>query len=630
MATEVAVALRLRNARAFERDAHRSAKAVERIGAAAGHRAIGRLRSQINMLHSNLGSIRTTAVGVGAATATGFGFGAKAGLAFNAQMEQNKIAFTNFLGNADRAQKYIDRLYRLASKTPFEFPELTQASVKLLGFGMNAKTTYSWMRTLGDAVAGVGGGSEEIQRATLALGQMQAKGKISMEELNQLTEARIPAITILKKELGLTTKQMQNIGNEGIKASKALPALQRGLQEKFGGMAAKQAKTLAGQWSTMKDNFNQFLGDLTKPLANFLRDTLLPAMNDVMPAITKGFHDFLDAIKPAAPFFENVLGPILKGFGIGILMTLVGGFKILVFTLKYVSIALGWVGTKLEPLRGAFEIFGQILSLVFGGAIIKGVLRGLGLALKLLGWLAKPLTLAGRGFATVGQFAGKLNPVFGFLFRIVSSLVLGPWAFLIRQAGRLGVVFRVLGGIGRTIGRGFVWLSSKVRALVPSFGIMGRYGTRAIGWVKSALVSIVAWIGNSPQKIGHAARGMWDGIKAAFKDAINWIIRAWNSLQFKLPEIDLPGPGPKFGGNTIGVPDIPLLAAGGFIRRAGQAIVGDRGPELLTMPRGAQVEPLPAGHSTALSREIHTHVWLNGREIATAVAKDTDDKAARR
>jgi hypothetical protein len=35
------------------------------------------------------------------------------------------------------------------------------------------------------------------------------------------------------------------------------------------------------------------------------------------------------------------------------------------------------------------------------------------------------------------------------------------------------------------------------------------------------------------------------------------------------------------------------MAAGGTVRSAGTSLVGERGPELLRLPRGARVDPLP-------------------------------------
>ena len=117
---------------------------------------------------------------------------------------------------------------------------------------------------------------------------------------------------------------------------------------------------------------------------------------------------------------------------------------------------------------------------------------------------------------------------------------------------------------------------------------------------------------------------MWDGIKEAFRSAINWIINGWNSLEFKIPGFDPPGPGPKFGGLTIGMPDVNPLAAGGTALAGSPYVVGELGPELFVPGQTGTVLPNGAG------APIHTHVYLNGREIATAVGNAAADRKARR
>ena len=80
-----------------------------------------------------------------------------------------------------------------------------------------------------------------------------------------------------------------------------------------------------------------------------------------------------------------------------------------------------------------------------------------------------------------------------------------------------------------------------------------------------------------PEKIGRATIGMFDGIKNAFKEAINFIIRGWNRLEFRVPGFSI---GPiGYDGFTLGVPDIPLLADGGIVNRATLAVIGEAGPE---------------------------------------------------
>lgn len=118
-------------------------------------------------------------------------------------------------------------------------------------------------------------------------------------------------------------------------------------------------------------------------------------------------------------------------------------------------------------------------------------------------------------------------------------------------------------------------------------------------WVVDKVSGFVSFVGSLPGKIRDKARGMFDGIKNAFKSAINWIIQRWNNFSLRIPPISVPGIGQVWGGMTLSLPPLPMLAKGGTALTAGAAIVGERGPELLHMPRGATVQPLASGPAMA-------------------------------
>lgn len=88
---------------------------------------------------------------------------------------------------------------------------------------------------------------------------MKAKGRVQGDEMLQLTEAGVPATKILQEQLGLTAKQVQNIGDAGISSDKAIRALLTGMNQRFGGMMQNQAKTALGLISTLKDTFENKL-----------------------------------------------------------------------------------------------------------------------------------------------------------------------------------------------------------------------------------------------------------------------------------------------------------------------------------------------------------------------------------
>ncbi|WP_432135143.1 phage tail tape measure protein [Streptomyces sp. bgisy154] len=121
--------------------------------------------------------------------------------------------------------------------------------------------------------------------------------------------------------------------------------------------------------------------------------------------------------------------------------------------------------------------------------------------------------------------------------------------------------------------------------------------TGPIGLAVGAIINywdrIIGFVKDLPGKIGRAASGMWNGVVDSFKWAINQIIWGWNSLSFTI------GGGSFMGVSipslTLGTPNIPYLAKGGIIQSAGMAVVGERGPELVHLSRGAQVTPLTRG-----------------------------------
>jgi hypothetical protein len=75
---------------------------------------------------------------------------------------------------------------------------------------------------------------------------------------------------------------------------------------------------------------------------------------------------------------------------------------------------------------------------------------------------------------------------------------------------------------------------------------------------------------------------------------------------------------------------LPALAEGGTITRAGAALVGERGPEIVSLPNAAQVVPNAAVADAMGPQTIVTQVYLDKRQIAEAVGTYAADRIARR
>lgn len=214
-----------------------------------------------------------------------------------AQMEQTEKAFTTLLKSANLAKDFLAELERFAAATPFELPGLLNASKRLLAFGFSAQQVIPVLTAIGDSAAALGMGEEGISRLTTAIGQIQAKAKVSAEEMNQINETGIPAWQLLADTIGTTVPQAMDMASKGmIDGATGVQAILTGMNKQFGGMMAEQSQTLNGMMSNIQDSIGQLSTVVGKE-------------------ITEAFN-----LKGAAAEFQDTLGEftaIAKQSGIG-------------------------------------------------------------------------------------------------------------------------------------------------------------------------------------------------------------------------------------------------------------------------------------------------------------------------
>lgn len=287
-----------RDLNAVEKAANSVTSSVKRIGETAAGFLVAEASQQI--------------VGLGASIIN-------TGIGFNSMKEQAEIAFTTMLGSGNAAQAMLDDLQAFAAKTPFEFPELVTASQRMLAMGFTSQQVLPTLTAIGDAVAAMGGGSEMIDRVTRALGQMQAKGKVSAEEMLQLTEAGIPAWQNLADKIGVTVPEaMKKVEQGAVSARVGIDAQIEGINRSFGGMMEKQSETFAGMLSNLKDTFTRAAGEVLEPFFNvakeymkgFVDDTADPRLQNNLVAIQLGFLDIAIAIENAAGKLSGFLSDL--------------------------------------------------------------------------------------------------------------------------------------------------------------------------------------------------------------------------------------------------------------------------------------------------------------------------------
>ena len=178
------------------------------------------------------------------------------------------------------------------------------------------------------------------------------------------------------------------------------------------------------------------------------------------------------------------------------------------------------------------------------------------------------------------------------------------------------------------------WGGIKTGASNAWEGVKGLWNT-CVGWFKNTIIN----------PISSAFKGLWngiknflsnplEGIKGMFRNAFNWIIDKMNGLINGLNKLQVPDWVPLLGGKGINIPNIPKLWKGSNYTLGGLTLVGEQGPELVNMPRGASVMPAHKtrsalegiGRTEVVGRQTaNIYVELDGRTLTKVVGANLVD-----
>ena len=307
----------------------------------------------------------------------------------NAEMEQYTTSLEVMLGSASKASAMIEKMREFAAKTPLTLDNVISSGTMLMSYGVDESNLIDTMTKLGDLASG---NAEKMDRITLAYGQMLAKGKVTGEELMQMTEAGVPLQTALAESIDVTGEEFSKMvskGEVGIDAlNKAITELTTG-DGKFAGMMEKQSQTMQGMLSTLQDNITEFfrkmgegafgevksvLQDVSDQLAEWEQDGTLDEWAQGVGVMLKNLIAFLkQAISVGLDFKEAIIAWAVA----------LGTFKIAIGIGNVISAAVASIqhftaATKAATTAQAtFNAVGAANPYVFIGAAVLTAIVGI-------------------------------------------------------------------------------------------------------------------------------------------------------------------------------------------------------------------------------------------------------------
>lgn len=314
-------------------------------------------------------------VAAGAAVTSAITLGVK----YNANIEQYTKTFEGLLQSEEKAGQLMKELSTYAQQTSFDIDGLASSAKTMLAYGIEDSKIVDTIKMLGDISMG---STENMNRLALALGQMQAKGKVVTEDLRQMQEVGFNPLEYISRQTGESIAALtERLEDGGVSVNEVASAMKLATSEgeKFYNMTSLQADTLQGKWNELKEKAQEAFGKMTSEVNDALRSAMESAIKFIekidFKKVKQSVESFLTTLKKLLPAITSALAVWLK-------------FKV----------ALGVQGVLSKVTTGITTL----TKAVSGGGLIGGIksavtaVKGLWAALS-----ANPIGLVVGGFTTL-------------------------------------------------------------------------------------------------------------------------------------------------------------------------------------------------------------------------------------
>ena len=559
---------------------------------------------------------------------------AKVGVEYNALKEQSKVTWTTLLGSQEQAISQLERIEKFAASTPFSKMGVDQMAKYLHNAGYEGDAVFDTLTKIGDMGSAFGVQEDSLVELTRQFSQVQQAGYAYTEDLNILADRGIPIYQAIADQVGVTVAEVKKMASEGKLTADIYNSAIDSMAATTAGAMEAQSKTFNGMMSTLKDNLTTVAGLITEKLfaaLSGLLERLLPvveaftnayketgsfktALLEAMEAM--GLEKWIEFGKEVKSVCDKVKDLTTAFFENEQLITTIA---IVLGTLTAAVLAFNAATILSNASMVAQEVI--LNAMILAETIATATTTALGTAIA---FLTSPITL-------VIAAIGALIAIIYLLIKnwdAVKEAASKCWDWIVQKWKGACEWFKNVILTPLTTGWNNFWTGVKTGAS-NAWANLQNIWSGCVGWFKSTIISPVS----------SAFKGLWEGIKSfltnplegiktMFRNAFNWIIDKVNALIGGLNKIKLPD---FLGGGGINIPKIPTLWKGSNYTLGGLTLVGEQGPELVNMPRGASVTPahkteqlLNTPNATPQQVSIVVQTMLDGKVLAETVTPYTD------
>lgn len=352
-----------------------------------------------------------------------------------------KAGLTTITGSAKETEKQFGRLVDLAKLPGLGLPEVAKGSISLQVIGFTAEKAEKAIKSFGNAVASVGAGRDEFQRATYGLAQLANTDFPLGEDLNIIKDAIPQVVPLLNEAFG--TARSDDLKKLGITSAQVVDTIIDGLSKLppvTGGINAAFENLSDGVFTNLAQ-----IGEIINK--NLDIAALSDKIVDGISAITQWFKDLSPEVQKATLVFAGlaiVIPPLLVGLGVlmsTVIPALIAGFAALVSPVGLIVVAIGVaVYAIIDNWDLVVAYFTKGEGSQFWNAVVKYAsdlwdsLKSIFNTIKtslITVWKAIGSNVIGTVSAAFDVIKGIISTVLGVIsgyVKIFSSIIKGDWS----------------------------------------------------------------------------------------------------------------------------------------------------------------------------------------------------------
>lgn len=428
---------------------------------------------------------------------------------YQKSMEYYTTSFTVMTGSADKASETVKKLADIGATTPFDMPQLADATSLLMNFGFSADDAVDSMMMLGDISQG---NADKLDTIARAYGKMNSAQKVTLENINMMIDAGFNPLQEISEKTGESMQSLYDRISKGkMSVDEITESMKRSTSEggKYFQSMDAQSQTLDGRLSTLSDTVNSKLGEALQPI-------LQKAADEWIPNITNAI-DNMD-IDSVVSVIDEIVSSVGDLFGFimnngDTIISLVAGIGTAMLTWNVASMINGVV-TAVKAFQMANE------GATVAQALLNGVMNAnpiMLVATLLAGLVATIITL----WNTNEGFREAVTNVWNAFKDTVGNVITSVGGFI----GNLISWFQALPGnigtfLGEVIGNVQNWASNMVsRASEAGSNFVNGVVSFVSGlpsavwnWLSSALNNARNFAGQLAQAGANAASGLVNNI----------------------------------------------------------------------------------------------------------------------